>query len=112
MTSMRSGSFLTASNAVVTSANTEKVTPDTVYIGQQTTYQVAVFIDEETRRRMRRYPGFSPPELRGVAAYDIPAMRELLPLRSAGNRRYEPHVYQRALFPLIPGRIVMRRSEA
>ena len=48
------------------------VTPDTVYVGQQSTYQLGVFIDQETRQRIRRNPEFVPPESYGLLSYDLP----------------------------------------
>ena len=87
------------------------VTPDTVYVGEQTTYQVAVFIDEAIRNRLRRNPGFTPPELRSMLAYDLAPVRGSLPSRRVGDRRFEPHLYQRAVFPLVAGRHVVPPAE-
>ena len=87
------------------------LTPDTVYVGEQFTYQVAVFVDETVRNRLRRTPGFAPPELRGMLAYDLSPMRGILPTRRVGDRRYEPHLYQRAIFPLVAGRHLIPSAE-
>lgn len=81
--------------------------PDTVYVGQQATYQVGVFLDEDVRSRLRRNPEFVPPEPRAMMAYDLPTTPGGAPERTAGARRYEAHVFQRALFPLAPGRFVI-----
>ena len=78
--------------------------PETVYVGQQSTYQVAAFFDQSVRGRLRRNPEFYAPEMRGMLAYDLPLHLPLVPERMAGPKRYEAHVYQRALFPLAPGR--------
>ena len=96
----------TASVSVAATAS-----PDTVYVGEQTTYQVAVFIDEAIRNRLRRNPGFTPPELRGMLAYDLSPVRGVLPTRRVGDRRFEPHLYQRAVFPLVAGRHVIPPAE-
>lgn len=82
------------------------VLPETVYVGEQATYQVAMFVDADVRGNLRRNPDFFAPEMRGLMAYELP----LGPLASApnrhiGHRRYEAHVYQRALFPITTGRI-------
>lgn len=77
--------------------------PDTVYVGQQATYQVGVFLSEEVRSRLRRNPQFVPPEVRSALAFDLPSPREMQ-TRMVGTRRYDVHVFQRALFPLTPGR--------
>lgn len=77
--------------------------PDTVYVGQQATYQVGVFLSEEVRARLRRNPQFVPPEVRSALAFDLPSPRDMV-ARMVGSRRYDVHVFQRALFPLTPGR--------
>ena len=87
------------------------VSPESVYVGEQATYQVAVFIEDAVRNRLRRNPGFTPPELRGMLAYDLSPLRSNLPPRRVGDRRYEPHLYQRAIFPLVAGRHVIPAAE-
>lgn len=87
------------------------LSPDTVYVGEQFTYQVAVFVDEAVRNRLRRTPGFAPPELRGMLAYDLSPVRGILPTRKIGDRRFEPHLYQRAIFPLVAGTHVIPSAE-
>jgi hypothetical protein len=80
------------------------VVPETVYVGQQATYQLGVFLDQDTRQRIRRNPEFQPPETRSLLSYDL---KERAPGTLSGNvsgRPYEMHVFRRALFPLTPGR--------
>ena len=79
------------------------VTPDTVYVGEQATYQVGVFLNDDVRYRLRRNPEFIPPELRSMLAYDLSAPRSFTK-RVIDGKRYEVHVFQRALFPLTAGR--------
>jgi hypothetical protein len=79
------------------------VTPDTVYVGEQATYQVGVFLNDDVRYRLRRNPEFIPPELRSMLAYDLSAPRSFSK-RVIDGRHYEVHVFQRALFPLTAGR--------
>jgi hypothetical protein len=76
--------------------------PDTVYVGQQITYQVAVLLSEQARSRLRRNPEFLPPELRGLLAYELGTPRRVAPQTYAGAE-FEAHVFQRALFPVAPG---------
>ena len=83
------------------------IVPDTVYVGQQATYQVGLFVEERARSRLRRNPEFIAPEMRGMLAYDLPLARSRLPQRLAGGRRYDAHVYERAVFPLQAGRHVI-----
>ena len=80
--------------------------PDTVYVGQQVTYQVAVLLSESARGRLRRNPEFLPPELRGLLAYELGAPRRIAP-RSYGGASFEAHVFQRALFAVAPGTLVV-----
>lgn len=81
--------------------------PDTVYVGEQVQYEVAVFLSEEARGRLRRNPTFYPPDMPGMLAYDIPAGRGEPPRRQVGGRCFDALVYQRAVFPLQAGRIVI-----
>ena len=76
--------------------------PHDIYVGQQATYQVGVFIAEDARARLRRNPEFIPPELRAMLGYDLVSPTTFI--RMAGPRRYEVHVFQRAIFPLVAGR--------
>ncbi len=80
--------------------------PDTVYVGQQATYQVGVFLSEEVRARLRRNPQFVPPEVRSALAFDLPSVVDG-PARVVGARHYDVHVFQRAIFPLTAGRLVV-----
>lgn len=83
------------------------VSPDTVYVGEQVQYEVAVFLSEDVRDRMRRSPTFFPPDVPGMLAYELPAARGEPPRRQAGGRCFDVLVYQRAIFPLEPGRTVI-----
>ena len=77
---------------------------DTVYVGQQATYEVAVFLNQTARDRLRRNPTFYPPEMQAMLAYD------LAPPSAAsrgGSRCFDALVYRRALFPLVAGRVVI-----
>lgn len=76
--------------------------PASVYVGQQVTYQIGVFLSREVSQRLRRNPEFVPPDVRSMLAYDLPSSTRPLH-REAGGRDYDVHVFQRALFPLTPG---------
>ena len=80
--------------------------PETVYVGQQSTYELGVFLDTNVRDRMRRLEAIAP-EMRGLMAYEPPATASGFPTRSVGQHRYEARVYERAVFPLTPGRIAI-----
>lgn len=78
---------------------------DTVYVGQQATYEVAVFLNASARERLRRNPTFYPPEMQAMLAYDLPAPDR--PPRHRGSQCFDALVYRRALFPLVSGRLVI-----
>jgi hypothetical protein len=80
--------------------------PETVFVGQQANYEVAVFLNETVRERLRRNPTFFPPDMQSMLAYDLPARGDA-PRRQASSHCFDALVYQRALFPLMPGRFAI-----
>jgi hypothetical protein len=87
------------------------LTPDTVYVGQQATYQVGVFIDDELRLRLRHNPEFVPPDPQGMLAYDLTGATRAPETRRAGHHTFEVHVFQRAFFPLAAGHYVVPSAQ-
>ena len=87
------------------------VTPDTVFVGQQVTYEVGVFLDDQLRLRLRRNPEFVPPEPRAMLAYDLPSTATAPGARRVGDHEYEVHVFERAFFPLEAGRYEIPAAE-
>ena len=83
---------------------------DTVFVGQQVNYEVAVFLNENVSDRLRRNPTFYPPDIRSMLAYDLPSVKTR-PQRRVGNRCFDALVYQRALFPLVSGKFVIPPSQ-
>lgn len=79
------------------------VFPDTVFVGQQITYQVAVLLSDQARSRLRRNPEFLPPELRGLLAYELGSPTRVAPRSYGGGLAYEAHVFQRGLFGVAAG---------
>ena len=79
--------------------------PETVFVGQQANYEVAVFVNSVVRDRLRRNPTFFPPDMQSMLAYDLPARSA--PPRHDGSNCFDALVYQRALFPLMPGRFAI-----
>ena len=79
---------------------------ETVYVGQQAPYEVAVFLNQVARERLRRNPTFYPPEMQAMLAYDLPASAQGFRQHS-GSQCFDALVYRRALFPLIAGRLVI-----
>lgn len=82
------------------------VFPDTVFVGQQATYQVAVILEQYVRGRLRRDPQFRPPELRSLIAYEI-GRPELISAGTIADRNYFAHVFQRGLFGITPGDVTI-----
>lgn len=78
-------------------------TPDTVWIGEQVTLQVGVFIDDDLRSRLQKNPEYVAPSVEGAVAYDLPVNNDRLPSREQDGARYRPFVFARALFPLRAG---------
>lgn len=79
---------------------------DTVFVGQQATYDVAVFLNEAARSRLRRNPTFYPPEMQAMLAYDLPSAAQGFRQHS-GSQCFDALVYRRAVFPLVTGRLVI-----
>ncbi len=77
--------------------------PETVFVGQQANYEVAVFLNATVRDRLRRNPTFFPPDMQSMLAYDLPSHANP-PRREGGSHCFDALVYQRALFPLMAGR--------
>jgi hypothetical protein len=80
--------------------------PETVFVGQQANYEVAVFLNSVVRDRLRRNPTFFPPDMQSMLAYDMPTQVDP-PRRQVGSHCFDALVYQRALFPLMPGRVAI-----
>lgn len=80
--------------------------PETVFVGQQANYDVAVFLNATVRERLRRNPTFFPPDMQSMLAYDLPT-RSDPPRRQVSSGCFDALVYQRALFPLMPGRFAI-----
>ena len=63
---------------------------ETVFVGQQATYEVAVFLNQTVRDRLRRNPTFYPPEMQAMLAYDLPAPDVSPRRRGSQCRRASP----------------------
>jgi hypothetical protein len=85
--------------------------PETVFVGQQANYEVAVFLNETVRDRLGRNPTFYPPDMQSMLAYDLAPVTGEPPKRKVGTRCFDALVYQRALFPLVPGRFVIAPAQ-
>lgn len=80
-----------------------RVVPDTVYVGQQVTYDAVTLVDGATRARMRANPEYTPSEVPGVTIYDFPFDTAAVSDVTVNGARFRRFVYRRALFPLSAG---------
>jgi len=84
--------------------------PETVYVGQQANYEVAVFLSAAVHDQLRHNPTFFPPDIESMLAYDLPLNGDL-PRRNVGSRCFQTLAFQRAIFPLVAGRFVVPPAE-
>ncbi len=85
------------------------MSPDTVYVGQQTTLTAEAGFSEEVRLRLTRPPIFDTPAPTGFWVQDIPGgVRSTL--RSEGNRVIEIQTRKVAYFPLSAGKFALKQS--
>ena len=77
-----------------------------MYVGQQATYTVAVFLNAAVRNRLRRNPTFYPPDMQSMLAYDVPSVGAE-PRATGTANCFDALIYRRALFPLQTGRLVI-----
>lgn len=82
---------------------TTRVSPDTVYVGQQVSYDAVTLVDDVARVRLRANPEFTPADIAGVTIYDFPFDTASISSVTVDGARYRRYVYHRAMFPLTPG---------
>jgi hypothetical protein len=78
-----------------------KVSPTRVYVGQQATYDAVVVLNAEAQGRLKSSPEYTPPQIQGVVAYDLPMTG------ASDGRAGQGYLFRRALFPLREGRIAI-----
>ena len=87
------------------------MSPDTVYVGQQTTLTAEAGFSEEVRLRLTRPPIFELPAPTGFWVHDIPGgVRSQL--RSVDGRVVEVQTKKTAYFPLNAGRFSFKPARA
>jgi hypothetical protein len=79
------------------------VTPDTVYVGEQVTYDAITLVDDVARTRLKANPVYTPPDIRGVTVYDFPFDTTAISTVYQNGMPFRRYVYRRALFALTPG---------
>lgn len=79
------------------------VTPDTVYVGQQVSYDAATLVDDAARLHLRANPSYTPSEVRGATVYDFPFDTAAISDVTIAGVHFRRYLYHRALFPINPG---------
>lgn len=87
-----------------------RAVPDTVYVGQQVTYEATTLVDDVARTRLRANPNYTPSDVSGATVYDFPFDMSRVDDVTVGGTHYRRFVFRRALFPLAPGRLVIPPS--
>jgi hypothetical protein len=87
-----------------------RAVPDTVYVGQQVTYEATTLVDDVARTRLRANPNYTPSDVAGATVYDFPFDMSRVGDATIGGTHYRRFVFRRALFPLAPGRLVIPPS--
>ncbi|MBI4408411.1 MAG: BatD family protein [Gemmatimonadetes bacterium] len=80
--------------------------PPTVYPGQQVTLRAEALFSEDVQTRLRRPPEYQPPSSPGFWIHDLPD-DGVADVRTIGDQVYQVQRFQRAYFPLAPGRYVL-----
>lgn len=87
-----------------------RAVPDTVYVGQQVTYEATTLVDDVARTRLRANPNYTPSDVSGATVYDFPFDMSRVDDATVGGTHYRRFVFRRALFPLAAGRLVIPPS--
>lgn len=80
-----------------------KVSPDTVYVGQQVNYDAVTLVDDIARRRLKANPIFTPSDVAGATLYDFPFDTSAISNVTVNGAQFRRYMYHRAMFPLLPG---------
>jgi hypothetical protein len=80
-----------------------RVSPDTVYVGQQVNYDAVTLVDQTARRRLKANPVFTPADVSGATLYDFPFDTSAVTDVTVGGTQFRRYTYHRAMFPLLPG---------
>ncbi|MEO6866230.1 MAG: hypothetical protein ABI229_12300 [Gemmatimonadaceae bacterium] len=80
-----------------------KISPDTVYVGQQVNYDAVTLVDDVARRRLKANPVFTPSDVPGATLYDFPFDTSAISSVAVGGSQFRRYTYHRAMFPLLPG---------
>ena len=79
------------------------VFPDTVYVGQQVSYDGVTLVDDVARGNLRANPEYTPSQIVGVTVYDFPFDTTTITDSIVNGTHFRRYLFHRALFPLTPG---------
>jgi hypothetical protein len=79
------------------------VSRDTVYVGQQVTYDGITLVDDIARTRLAKNPEYTPAEVQGATIYDFPFDTAAITTVRGNGLTFRRFVFRRAFFPLTPG---------
>lgn len=80
-----------------------QISPDTVYVGQQVSYDAITLVDDVARRRLKANPVFTPAEVSGVTLYDFPFDTSAISTVIVNGAPFRRYAYHRAMFPMLAG---------
>ncbi len=80
-----------------------RISPDTVYAGQQVNYDAVTLVDDVARRRLKANPVFTPSDVAGATLYDFPFDTSAISNVAVDGAQFRRYTYHRAMFPLLPG---------
>lgn len=80
-----------------------KISPDTIYVGQQATYDAVVLIPQREISRMSKNPQYFPAEIRGSSVYEFTFDESRMDDITLRGTLYKRVVFRRGVFPLTEG---------
>ena len=80
-----------------------RISPDTVYVGQQVNYDAITLVDDIARRRLKANPVFTPSDVAGATLYDFPFDTSAISNVTVNGAQFRRYTYHRVMFPLLPG---------
>ena len=80
------------------------VTPNTVYIGQQVSFDAYMRANVYAQTNFQTNPEYTPPDIKGVTIYDFPfdTLKSIHDV-SVDGLTFKQYTYHRAVFPITPG---------
>jgi hypothetical protein len=84
------------------------VTPATVYVGQQLSYDVGIQMNVLAQTSFQTNPEYSPPDVQAANTYDFPFdTASIKDVKTASGLSFRQFLYHRAIFPLTAGKFTI-----